>query len=139
MGVFLHMHVQFCSGNTNPEEGRVALSVVAHSKVVGLRPQDLHDVLVELGLFLLPGKIGSFYCTRQSNQSARVNDNRRASQGGWVCVRGGGGRGGRGIMNYPLSKGSKPFFMKPHKLTISPESHCDSHREEGTPESSGNV
>lgn len=39
--------------NTNPEERRVALSVVAHCKVVRLWPQDLHNVLIELGLFFL--------------------------------------------------------------------------------------
>lgn len=46
--------------DTNPQEGRIALPVVANSKVVWLWPQDLHDVLVELGLFLLRGNIGSF-------------------------------------------------------------------------------
>lgn len=39
--------------NTNPEEWRVALSIVAHCKVVWLWPQDLHNVLIELCLFLL--------------------------------------------------------------------------------------
>lgn len=39
--------------NTNPEERRVALAIVAHCKVVRLRPQDLHNVLIELGLFFL--------------------------------------------------------------------------------------
>lgn len=39
--------------NTNPEEWRVALSIEAHCKVVWLRPQDLHNVLIELGLFFL--------------------------------------------------------------------------------------
>jgi len=41
------------NSDTNPEERRVALSIVAHCKVVWLRPQDLHNVLIELGLFLL--------------------------------------------------------------------------------------
>lgn len=39
--------------DTHPEERRVSLSVVAHCKVVRLRSQDLHNVLVELCLFLL--------------------------------------------------------------------------------------
>lgn len=39
--------------NTNPEEWRIALSIVAHCKVVRLRPQDLHNVLIELCLFFL--------------------------------------------------------------------------------------
>lgn len=48
-----------CMRNTNPEEGRIALSIVAHCKVVWLWPQDLHNVLIELGLFLLQENIGT--------------------------------------------------------------------------------
>lgn len=39
--------------NTNPEKWRVALPIVTHCKVVRLWPQDLHNVLIELGLFFL--------------------------------------------------------------------------------------
>lgn len=42
---------------THPQEGREALAVVAHSKVVRFGPDDFDDVLVELGLFPLLGKI----------------------------------------------------------------------------------
>lgn len=38
---------------TNPEEWRVALSIVAHGEIVWLWPQDLHNVLIELCLFFL--------------------------------------------------------------------------------------
>lgn len=39
--------------DTNPEEWRITLSIVAHCKVVRLWPQNLHNVLVELCLFFL--------------------------------------------------------------------------------------
>lgn len=39
--------------NTNPEERRIALSIVAHRKIVWLWPQDLHNVLIELCLLFL--------------------------------------------------------------------------------------
>lgn len=39
--------------NTHPEKWRVALPIVAHGKVVWFGPQDLHNVLIELCLFLL--------------------------------------------------------------------------------------
>lgn len=41
------------SMDTNPEEWRITLSIVAHCKVVRLWPQNLHNVLVELCLFFL--------------------------------------------------------------------------------------
>lgn len=42
--------------NTNPEEWRIALSIVAHCEIVWLWPQDLHNVLIELCLFFLYGE-----------------------------------------------------------------------------------
>ncbi len=54
--LLLKVRIFFCNTvvtNTNPEEWRVALSIVPHGKVVRLWPQDLHNVLIELGLFLL--------------------------------------------------------------------------------------
>lgn len=49
---------------TNPEEWRIALAIVAHCKIVWLWPQDLHDVLIELCLFFLFGE--SRYVGRES-------------------------------------------------------------------------
>lgn len=43
--------------STHPQEGREAQAVVAHSKVVRFGPDDFDDVLIELGLFPLLGKI----------------------------------------------------------------------------------
>lgn len=39
--------------NTNPEERRIALSIIAHCEIVWLWPQDLHNVLIELCLLFL--------------------------------------------------------------------------------------
>lgn len=43
------------------------------------------------------------------------------------------------IMNCPATKGNIPSFIKPHKFTISRESRCDSHKEEGISELLGKV
>lgn len=40
---------------THAQEGGEPQSVVAYSKVVWFGPDDLHDVLIELGLFPLSG------------------------------------------------------------------------------------
>lgn len=43
---------------TNPKEWWVSLSIESHCKIVWLRPQYLHDILIELGLFFLLKKTG---------------------------------------------------------------------------------
>lgn len=46
------MHTRAC---THAQEGGEPQAVVAHGEVVWFRPDDLNDVLVELGLFPLSG------------------------------------------------------------------------------------
>lgn len=57
----------------------------------------------------------------------------------WKGFAGDGCRGEEKIMNCPATKGNIRSFIKPHKFTISRESRCDSHRQEGISESLGKV
>lgn len=57
----------------------------------------------------------------------------------WKGFAGDGCGGEEKIMNCPATKGNIRSFIKPHKFTISRESLCDSHREEGISESLGKV
>lgn len=63
--MWIYLDLAILCNHTNPEEGRIALSVVAHCKVVWLWPQDLHNVLIELGLFFLQRKIWEL-CSEES-------------------------------------------------------------------------
>lgn len=116
--------------NTNPEEWRVALAVVAHCKVVWFGPQDLHDVFIELGLFLLPSgrererererECVSVNCVQQCYQPAPTAQLHSAeqwpSEGDWWSKN-----------RMHNIQGHRLRFIELHACYISREGHCCSH------------
>lgn len=64
-----------------PQERREALSVVANSKVLGLRPHGLNDVLIERGSFFLEDKTRHFVGRLQGHRQR----GEKKSSGSLLC------------------------------------------------------